>query len=56
MIVPPVLGFLMCFYLWLGLNRWAKVVGFSWLALGALYGIYVKRRSCRLSLGEMSES
>ena len=56
MIVPPVLGFLMCFYLWLGLNRWAKVVGFSWLALGALYGIYVKRRSGRLSLGEMSES
>lgn len=56
MIVPPVLGFLLCFYLWINLGWKAKVWGFGWLLAGVLYGIYVKRRSGRLTLGEMSES
>jgi amino acid transporter len=56
MVLPPILGFAMCFYLWISLGLKAKVWGFTWLAAGVLYGIYVKRRSGRLSLGEMSES
>jgi amino acid transporter len=56
MVLPPILGFAMCFYLWISLGLKAKVWGFTWLAAGVLYGIYVRRRSGRLSLGEMSES
>jgi putrescine importer len=56
MILPPILGFLLCFYLWISLGWRAKAWGFAWLLAGVLYGIYVKRRSGRLSLGEMSEA
>jgi putrescine importer len=56
MIVPPILGFALCFYLWISLGWRAKAWGFTWLVVGVLYGIYVKRRSGRLSLGEMSET
>jgi putrescine importer len=56
MVLPPVLGFALCFYLWISLGWRAKLWGFGWLALGVIYGMYVKRRSGRLSLGEMSET
>jgi len=36
---PPVLGFLVCFYIWLNLSMSAKQVGTAWLALGAIYGL-----------------
>jgi amino acid transporter len=35
---PPILGFLVCFYIWLNLSHPAKIAGTAWLALGALYG------------------
>jgi hypothetical protein len=54
MIAPPLLGFALCGYLWLSLGWRAKVWGFTWLILGALWGIYLKRRSGGISLGDMS--
>lgn len=36
----PVLGFLICLYLWLSLGAKAKIVGLCWLSLGVLYGAY----------------
>jgi hypothetical protein len=35
-----VLGFLICFYIWLSLRTPAKVVGFLWLLTGVLYGAW----------------
>jgi amino acid transporter len=36
--LPPVLGFVVCFYIWVHLSVPAKIAGASWLSLGALYG------------------
>jgi putrescine importer len=36
--LPPVAGFLVCFYIWLSLGNWAKTVGGIWLAVGLVYG------------------
>lgn len=36
--VPPVLGFLVCFYIWLSLSWPAKIAGGTWLLIGLLYG------------------
>jgi amino acid transporter len=36
-LVPPVLGFLICLYLWLSLNTFAKVAGIAWLAAGFVW-------------------
>jgi putrescine importer len=33
-LVPPVLGFLICLYLWLSLNTFAKLAGLAWLGVG----------------------
>jgi hypothetical protein len=41
--VPPVLGFLTCFYIWLSLRTLAKIVGFLWLLTGLLYGAWKTR-------------
>jgi len=38
--VPPALGFLICFYIWLSLRTPAKIAGASWLVAGILYGAY----------------
>ena len=35
---PPLLGFLICLYIWLSLRPLAKIVGASWVALGVIYG------------------
>lgn len=35
-LVPPVLGFLICFYLWLSLSTFAKVAGAAWLLAGLM--------------------
>jgi putrescine importer len=37
-ILPPILGFLVCFGIWLGLSPKAKIVGATWLTVGLLYG------------------
>jgi amino acid transporter len=36
----PVLGFIVCLYLWLSLGYKAKIVGLCWLTAGVLYGAY----------------
>ncbi|MBX9601662.1 MAG: APC family permease [Bryobacteraceae bacterium] len=36
--VPPLLGFLVCFYIWANLNMGAKIAGAAWLAAGITYG------------------
>lgn len=38
--LPPLLGFCVCFYLWLSLGATAKLAGFAWLAAGVMYGIW----------------
>jgi putrescine importer len=38
--ILPLLGFLICFYLWLSLDIKAKIVGMCWLTAGVLYGAY----------------
>lgn len=40
----PVLGFGVCFYLWLNLGTTAKIAGFVWLAAGVVYGIWRMQR------------
>jgi amino acid transporter len=45
----PLLGFLICLYLWLSLRWPAKVAGGSWLAAGVLYGA-IKTRGFRRNL------
>ncbi len=39
-LLVPVLGFVVCLYLWLNLSSPAKRAGFVWLAMGALYGAW----------------
>ena len=46
---PPVLGFGICFYIWLNLRWQAKVAGAIWLAVGLAYGAY-KTRGFKASL------
>lgn len=43
--VPPVLGFIVCLYIWWSLRTPAKVAGFVWLAVGAAMGYYRLRRA-----------
>jgi amino acid transporter len=38
--IAPVLGFIICLYLWFSLGTLAKVVGIVWLSCGLLYGAY----------------
>jgi amino acid transporter len=38
--VPPVGGFVICFYIWLNLSKPALIAGFSWLAAGIIYGAW----------------
>jgi len=39
-LVPPILGFLVCFYIWLSLRPIAQMVGLGWLSLGFIYGAW----------------
>ena len=36
--LPPVLGFAVCFYIWLSLGVPAKAVGSAWMLIGLVYG------------------
>jgi len=38
--ILPLLGFIICFYLWLSLDLKAKIVGTIWLSAGVLYGAW----------------
>ena len=48
-IVPPLLGFIICFVLWMNLTQTAKVAGFAWLLVGIAFGAW-KTRGFRGSL------
>ncbi len=37
---PPILGFLVCGYIWLSLSNPAKVAGSAWLLVGCAYGMW----------------
>lgn len=37
-LLPPVLGFLICFYLWVNLAGISLIIGTGWLIVGVLYG------------------
>ena len=39
-IVPPILGFLICLYLWISLARITLIIGICWLIAGVLYGAW----------------
>lgn len=39
-IANPVLGFLICLYLWVSLGNSAKIAGLIWLSAGVLYGAW----------------
>ncbi|MGH7997019.1 MAG: APC family permease [Opitutaceae bacterium] len=41
--IPPVLGFLICFGLWLNLSRPAILAGSAWMAAGLLLGFAITR-------------
>ncbi len=45
-LLPPVLGFLICGYIWLNLSRPAQVVGAVWVLAGVAYGV-VKTKGFR---------
>ncbi len=45
-LLPPVLGFLFCFGIWLNLSRTALKAGVIWLAVGIIYGA-IKTRGFR---------
>ena len=39
-LIPPVVGFVICFGLWLNLSRPAQIVGGIWMAAGILFGVW----------------
>jgi amino acid transporter len=39
-LIPPILGFLICLYLWASLARNAMIIGVCWLTVGVLYGAW----------------
>jgi len=39
-VLPPLLGFLTCLYIWLSLRPTAKLVGVAWLVVGVAYGAW----------------
>jgi len=39
-LLPPLLGFVICAYLWWSLSWPARVAGFAWLATGVAYGAW----------------
>src|SRR6202167_3002038 len=42
-VLPPVLGFLICFLLWLSLSRKAMIAGTIWMAVGVAFGFWKTR-------------
>jgi putrescine importer len=42
-LVPPLLGFVVCLYIWASLRTPAKLAGLAWLAAGLLYGAWKTR-------------
>jgi amino acid transporter len=57
-LIFPALGALVCFYLWASLSGNAKIAGFVWLAIGAIYLAVVTKgfRLAPKSLGSLTET
>ncbi len=54
-LIPPALGFLVCLFLWANLSWKARLIGFTWLTLGVLYGAWRTggyRRPLKMFTGE----
>ncbi len=45
-LVFPMMGFAICFYIWINMSKISKIVGFSWMAIGIIYGL-VKSDLCK---------
>ena len=42
-LIPPVLGFVICFLLWISLSRRAIILGTIWMILGIAFGVWKTR-------------
>jgi len=42
-LVPPILGFLICFGLWLSLDHMAQIIGAIWMITGITFGVWKTR-------------
>src|SRR5229473_1438097 len=42
-LVPPILGFLICFGLWLSLDHMAQIIGAIWMITGIAFGVWKTR-------------
>ena len=56
-LISPALGAVFCLYLWMSLSEKAKIAGFAWLAIGAIYLAILTRgfRTVPKSLSSLSE-
>jgi amino acid transporter len=53
-LVLPIIGFLIIGYVWYNLDDLSKQLGFTWLAIGIVYLVFLKltNRGTKLDLGE----
>src|SRR5256885_7218859 len=42
-LIPPILGFLICFGLWLSLDHMAQIIGAIWMIAGIAFGVWKTR-------------
>lgn len=49
-LVPPLVGFVVCLYIWWSLRTPAKLIGAGWLAAGGLYYLWLLRRGAPVRL------
>jgi hypothetical protein len=57
-LIFPAAGAIVCLYVWLSLSNNAKIAGFAWLAIGALYLAAITRgfRSAPRELDMLAEA
>ncbi len=51
----PLIGFAVCLWIWLSVSRLAMMVGFAWLALGALHYLYLQRTATVVGSDSVTE-
>ena len=42
-LIPPILGFIICFFIWISLSKLALIVGSIWMVTGVAYGAWRTR-------------
>jgi hypothetical protein len=58
-IIPPILGFLFCFFIWINLRIEAKIAGSIWILVGMVFGFFKTkgfRKSISFSVPSDSET